>query len=267
MVIDTHAHIGTILKFNMTKEMLLESMDKYGVDYSLISNIEGAEFDNDQSPIPEKFQKSQKKINEAAIKLAREYPSKIGVLMWAKPSTEGCIKEFEDMISNNRDVVYGIKIHPYHSKIGFDSPKIEAYIKLAEKHGLPVVVHTDMGFESSPKKVYHMATKYPKVNFIMVHMGLGTDNREAIELISKLPNLYGDTTWVEPENALKMIEKCGIDKLIFGTDNPIDGVNTYSNKFYQTYLNDFKNKLSSINYDKLFYKNAVKLFKLPVIDS
>ena len=267
MVIDTHAHIGNILKFNMTKEILLKSMDKYGIDYSLISNIEGAEFDNDQNPIPEKFQKSQKEINEAAIKFAREYPNKIGVLMWAKPSTEGCIKEFEDMIINNRDVVYGIKIHPYHSKIEFDSPKVEDYIKLAEKYSLPVAVHTAMSFESSPKKVYNMAVKYPNVNFIMVHMGLGTDNQEAIELISKLPNLYGDTTWVKPENALKMIEKCGIDKLIFGTDNPIDGVDTCSNKFYETYLNYFKNNLSSMDYDKLLYKNALKLFNLSIIDS
>lgn len=248
----------------MPKEMLLESMDKYNIDYSLISNIEGAEFDNDQNLIPKEIQHSQKEINEAAIKLAKDYPTKIGVLMWARPSVEGCTKEFEKMIIDNKDVVYGIKIHPYHSKISFDSAEVEEYIKLAERYDLPVVVHTDMGFESSPQKVYNMAIKYPKVNFVMVHMGLGTDNEEAIELISKLSNLYGDTTWVNPENSLNMIKKCGIDKLLFGTDSPIDGVDTYANDFYQTYFNDFKNELSFEDYDKLIYKNAVKLFKLPI---
>jgi hypothetical protein len=126
-------------------------MDKYNIDYSLISNIEGVEFDNDQNLIPKEFQHSQKEINEVAI-----------------------------------------------------------------------------------------------------------------ELISKLPNLYGDTTWVKPENSLKMIKKCGIDKLLFGTDSPIDRIYTYDNQFYQTYFNDFKNELSSEDYDKLIYKNAVKLFKLPI---
>lgn len=264
MIIDTHAHIGTIIKFHMPKEMLIESMDKYNIDYSLISNIEGAEFDTNQNIISKKIQHSQKEINEAAIKLAKIYPSRIGVLMWSRPSMEGCTKEFEKMIIDNNDVVYGIKIHPYHSKISFDSPEVEGYIKLAERYDLPVVVHTDMGFESSPQKVYNMAIKYPKVNFVMVHMGLGTDNEEAIELISKLPNLFGDTTWVNPENSLRMIKKCGIDKLLFGTDSPIDGVDTYANQFYQTYFNEFKNELSIEDYDKLIYKNAVKLFKLPV---
>lgn len=264
MIIDTHVHIGEILKFNMSKTILLESIDKYRIDYSLISNIEGVEFDNDQNPIPKEYQHSQKEINETSIKLAREYQSRIGVLMWTKPSTEGCTKEFEEIIVKNKDVVYGIKIHPYHSKINFDSPEIEEYIKLAEKYDLPVTVHTDMGIESSPQKVYDVAIKYPKVNLVMVHMGLGSNNEEAIELISKLPNLYGDTSWVDPANSLRMIEKCGIDKLVFGTDSPIDGVDTYANKFYQTYFKDFKYKLSDEQYSKLMYKNAIKLFKLPI---
>lgn len=264
MIIDTHVHIGTIAKFNMPKEMLLESINKYGIDYVLVSNIEGAEFDDNQNPIPKEFQHSQKEINEEAIELARNHPNRIGVLMWARPSAEGCTKEFEEIIAKNRDVVYGIKIHPYHSKSSFESIEIERYIKLAEKYDLPIVVHTATDFESSPQRVYNMAVKYPKVNFVMVHMGLGTDNEEAIELISKLPNLYGDTTWVKPENSLKMIRKCGIDKLLFGTDSPIDGVDTYTHEFYKTYFNDFKNELISLDYDKLVCENAIKLFKLPI---
>lgn len=54
-----------------------------------------------------------------------------------------------------------------------------------------------------------MAEKYKNVNFIMGHMGLETDNKEAIELIGKLPNLYGDTAWIDPEHVIKMIRKYG----------------------------------------------------------
>ncbi|MDP4143994.1 MAG: amidohydrolase family protein [Bacillota bacterium] len=264
MIIDTHAHIGKVDKFNMPEEILIESMNKYNIDYCLVSNIEGIEFDNDQKPIPVELQRSQKEINKAAINFAKDYPTRIGVLLWAKTSTEGCTKEFENMIISNRGVVYGIKFHPYHANTPFDSLKVEEYIKLAEKYDLTVVVHTAASSESSPREVYNMAIKHPGINFVMVHMGLGTDNEEAIELISKLPNLYGDTTWVKPKNSLKMIKKCGIDKLLLGTDSPIDGVDTYANQFYQTYFNNFKNVLSPEDYSKLMYKNAVRLFKLPV---
>ena len=60
----------------------------------------------------------------------------------------------------------------------------------------------------------------------MVHLGLGTDHELAIKLISKLPNLYGDTTWVNAKDTLKAIKVCGVDKIMFGSDNPIDGLET-----------------------------------------
>jgi predicted TIM-barrel fold metal-dependent hydrolase len=93
-------------------------------------------------------------------------------------------------------------------------------------------------------------------------MGLVTDNLEAIELISKLPNLYGDTTWVKPENVLLAIEKCGTDKILFGTDNPIDGIDTLGKPNYQEIINNFKTILSETEYENLMYKNAQKVFKI-----
>ena len=39
MIIDTHAHIGTLPPFDMTIEQVLYSMDKYGIDFTILSNI------------------------------------------------------------------------------------------------------------------------------------------------------------------------------------------------------------------------------------
>ena len=47
MIIDCHTHIGKILTFDMPETMLLDSMDKYHIDFALVSNIEGAEFDEE----------------------------------------------------------------------------------------------------------------------------------------------------------------------------------------------------------------------------
>ena len=45
MIIDTHAHIGALPPFfDMTTEQVLRSMDKYGVDFTLVSSIEAATF-------------------------------------------------------------------------------------------------------------------------------------------------------------------------------------------------------------------------------
>jgi len=103
-------------------------------------------------------------------------------------------------------------------------------------------------------------------------MGLGTDNEKAIELIAKLPNLYGDTAWVRPEKVLRAIKICGSHKILFGTDNPINGVDTYDDdNFYNFYFNDMKNILSKEDYEKFIFKNALKLSNIklfvPIVQS
>jgi predicted TIM-barrel fold metal-dependent hydrolase len=261
MIIDTHVHIGKILKFDMPKEMVLASMEKYKIDYSLVSTINSSEVDFNQILIPKELQRGQVEANQEVINFANNNKSKIGVLLWGKPNTEGVTKDFEQLIIDNRDIVYGIKIHPFHSKVSFDDKRVEEYIKLAEKYKLTMVSHTAGDECSKPQKVYNMALKYPNVKFVMVHMGLETDNKEAINLIAKLPNLYGDTTWVDPKNAIKMINLCGEDKLMFGTDNPIDGIDTYAHPTScSVYLNEFKDMVSNEVYEKVMYKNAKKVF-------
>jgi len=263
MVIDSHVHIGKVLNFNMPEEMVLASMEKYGIDFSLVSNVEASEVDHDQKLIPKELQFDQIELNKKTIEFAKKNPKKIGALLWIKPLTDSCTKEFEELIIKNRELVYGIKVHPYHSKTAFNSREVEKYIELARKYSLPVVTHTANDYDSNPELVYEVALKNPDINFVMVHMGLGTDNEKAIELISKLPNLYGDITWVAPEKALKAIKVCGSHKILFGTDSPINGLDTYDDdNFYNFYFRDIKNILSKEDYEKLMLKNALKLFNI-----
>ena len=78
----------------------------------------------------------------------------------------------------------------------------------------------------------------------MAHMGLGSDNSKAIKLISSLPNLYGDTAWVPIKSAISLIKNSSSEKLFFGSDNPIDGKDTYlhnktgDRSLYQEYFNE-----------------------------
>lgn len=269
MIIDTHVHFGEMLNFSMPEEAVLYSMKKYGISYGIVSNCEAAEVDHEQKPVPKELQHSQDECIEKTILFAKKHPDKIGAALWCKPLTEGATAGFEKMLSENLDVVLAVKVHPFHSKIPFDSPEVEAYIKLAQKYGLPVITHTGNGDEDSCLRVFHMAQKYPDVAFVMAHMGLGTDNLEAIELLSKQPNLYGDTTWVPIKSTLLAIKKCGSEKILFGSDNPIDGKDTYfcnrngERSLYQQYFNEFKNMVSKEDYENIFFKNAMRVFKIP----
>ena len=42
MIINTHVHICNMLNFVMTEEMVIEMMDKYHIDYCVVSNMDSA---------------------------------------------------------------------------------------------------------------------------------------------------------------------------------------------------------------------------------
>ena len=42
MIIDTHVHIGKMINFDLKEEDVLYSMERYGIDFSLVSDIEAA---------------------------------------------------------------------------------------------------------------------------------------------------------------------------------------------------------------------------------
>lgn len=275
MIIDTHAHIGKVLHFDMTTEQILYSMDRYGIDFTLFSNIEAVENDPEGNPVPPAYQKPQNEVLRASITEARKTPQKLGVLAWMKCRQEQPDAEFERMIAENRDVVYGIKLHPFHSRTAPDSERLEPVYELARRYDLPVVSHTGGCEEARSIHLYNAAKAHPDLDFVMVHMDLGTDNREAIRLLGQLPNLYGDTTWVPVASTLEAIRRWGSEKLLFGTDNPIDGKDTLlhngfgERSLYQEYFNEFKAQVAPEDYANIMYRNAQRLFgvRLPKTDN
>lgn len=271
MIIDAHVHIGTLGDFYMPPEMLLESMDKYEIDYCLVSNIDAQEFDGNLQPIPAKKQKDQVTILKDTLDFAKKNSHRIGVLVWIKPYGEVVTEELENLIAENTDIIFGLKVHPFSSKTAMDDPKMEPYIELARKFHFPIVAHTGGCEEAEPIHMWNVAKKNPDINFIMAHMGLGSDNKEAIRLLSSLPNLYGDTAWVSTESTIQAMKEAGSHKMLFGSDNPIDGVDTYHNNpkgeisVYQAYFHELEDKMGTEEYEKLMFRNTLRMFpKIPI---
>ena len=262
MIIDAHVHIGCFGKYDMKPQYVIDSMKRYGIDYSLLSPITGVEFGQDHVPLPDDWKYDQVTANAEAIEFAVQNEGMIGILPWCRPAAEGFNDDFAELVDRGGKYIKGLKFHPYHSMLPITAPQVEPYLAFAAGRGLPVLVHSADDEFSQPKFVYEAAKAHPQINFIMAHMGLITDNNEAIELIGSLPNLYGDTAWVRPESGLKLIRKYGAHKLLFGTDNPIDGPDTYDHPFYRVYLGGFRDMVTPDEYELLMHGNAERLFDL-----
>lgn len=252
----------------MSEEDVIGSMDRYGIDFSLVSSIEAVEFDHNGQPVPKELQRSQNEVFADTLAFARRYPDRIGAMPWMKLYTETPDQEFIRMLEENRELVYGIKLHPFHSRVAPDDPRAECIYEIARAYHLPVVSHTGGCEEARSIHLYHAAVKHPDIDFVMVHMDLGTDNSEAIELLGQADNLYGDTTWVSVKSTLKAIEKWGSGKILFGSDNPVDGADTYlhnktgDRSLYQEYFNELRAMISPWDYENIMYRNAARLFHI-----
>lgn len=269
MRIDTHVHIGgEMVGFQMSEAMVLAAMEKYQIDYALVSNGDAVEVNHEQVLIPRELQISQEAALERVLKFARSNPKKIGVGVWVKPLQEKITPELEKLIQDNLDIIYAIKLHPFHSNISPADERTIPYLELADKYKLAVVSHTGGCEAAEPVHVFEAAKMFPEVPFVMVHMGLGSDNKVALDLLGKADNLYGDTAWVPMETTIEAIRRYGSKKMMFGSDTPIDGVDTYfcnpkgERSMYQDYFHVLPEKISKEGYEDLMWRNAVEVFKL-----
>ena len=266
-IIDTHIHIGgENVGFHMNEEMVLAAMDKYDISHALVSNCDAAEMDHQQNLL--RLQISQEDALTRTLEFSRMNPGKIGVAPWVKPYLQGLTPELTDMIKANLDVIKAIKLHPFHSNMLPTDKRMLPYLELAAELGLPVVSHTGGCEAAEPVHLYEAAKMFPNIPFVMVHMGLGSDNKLALDFLGKADNLYGDTTWVPMGTTIEAIKRYGAEKMVFGTDAPIDGVDTYlcnpkgDRSIYQDYLNVLPELISNEAYEKLMYKNAERIFRI-----
>lgn len=272
MIIDTHVHIGGETNgFHMNEEMVLTAMERYDIDFCVVSNGDAGEMSHKQQLFPLEQQISQEDALARTLAFAKKHPGKIGVAPWIKPYLQGFTPELEQMIRENAQWICAIKLHPFHSNVSPTDERVLPYLELAEKLQLPIVSHTGGCEAAEPIHLYEAARMFPNVNFVMVHMGLESDHKVALDLLGKADNLYGDTTWVSMDTTIEAIKRYGSKRMVFGSDMPIDGIDTYlcnpkgDRSIYQDYFHVLPDKISAEAYEDLMWRNAVSLFHLEKI--
>ena len=123
----------------------------------------------------------------------------------------------------------GIKLHPDYQNFYIDSPESIKILKLCEKYGLLVVLHTghDHGCapprHCTPERLSHLTDELSCANIICAHMGGWKMWEEAEEYIIGKPFMI-DTSFalhlMDNKTASRFVNKHGAGKVLFGTDWP-----------------------------------------------
>ena len=79
------------------------------------------------------------------------------------------ISRIDDLFSRNYYV--GFKMHNNHWSIPVTDPRFEPVWKYADKHRLPILLHTWDDKYDAPKMLTDIVARYPNAMFILGHSG------------------------------------------------------------------------------------------------
>lgn len=207
-IIDSHAHIGTYDPWDCPVDRLLRFMDTNGIEKAIVGHLKG----NVQGAFS---------FSEACSAI-ENHKERFSLMLWVAPRAND-LTAAQNAAASCTDRIACIKVHPATAGIPLGDPAYESYLALCQAYGFPFVAHTESDGYSNIDGLARMAKMHPEVSFIAVHMELRTNHQYAMEQIAAIPNLYGDTTFVSPEDVVKAVSICGADKLLFGTDAPVFG--------------------------------------------
>jgi hypothetical protein len=160
-------------------------------------------------------------------------------------------------------------------------PAYRAVYRLAQKYDVPVVFHTGDTYAkdaklkySDPLTIDEVAVDFPKVTFVIAHMG-NPWTKSAAEVAYKNDNVYIEASAMLIGN-LKNYSDAALDrfmidlihwefefienpeKFMYGTDWPLTGM--------KDYFEAYKRAIPREHWCKVFYENAVKVFRLKELE-
>jgi predicted TIM-barrel fold metal-dependent hydrolase len=122
---------------------------------------------------------------------------------------------FEKAIKSGN--VKGLKLHPGDDLFDPDYIMVHPLLELAEKAKIPVVLHTGGG--AKPTMVGLAADRFPRVNFVLLHLG---DFHDHVFVAKKCENVFLETSQCLYLHriARQIVDKVGAHRVIWGSDVP-----------------------------------------------
>lgn len=165
--------------------------------------------------------------------VARQPDKLIGFLS-VDPTQQGWQREME--FGHQELGLRGIKLLPMYAGFSPDDPLLEPLWCYAEKHSMPVLLHTGTTFVAQaplaftlPRLIEPVAVRHPSVKIILAHLGHPYEG-ECVAVIRKHENVYADVSALHYRpfqlyQSLMLVQEYGVwHKLLFGTDYPFTTV-------------------------------------------
>ncbi len=224
MLLDINAYVGhwpfKRLQYN-TCDALLERMNKFGVDISAVSNLNGIFYKNTQSANEELYDE---------IKSNRHFRDRFFPFAVINPIYAGWKQDMDVCISKMG--MKGIRLYPkYHDYELTDPSCIEA-VKAARDRGLPVAFSLrmvdyrqrswmDIENEWELKDIVPIVREVPDAKYIILNIANGTRLSDDEEELFKDADIVFDTSGRAISKPGELLKRFGKNRFAFGTHSPV----------------------------------------------
>jgi len=246
MIIDIHVHYYKkwcgMVGLKITD--LIAKMDKSGIDMSILNSL-SALTEKDPSPGNKEIYNAVSLYPDRLVGMASVNPYHA---QYAEEELKRCLSTYE---------FKGLKLHPWIQGYPAHSEIVHNLIDICKEYNVPILFHSGTPPYTQVVQIAYIAKKFPDVVFILGHMGLTYQWKEAIEVATMYQNIFLETSGITYSFAIKeAIKKLGTGRIVFGTDSPFL-------ESAELEIMKIKNlKLSSDQWEMIMYKNAKELFNL-----
>jgi predicted TIM-barrel fold metal-dependent hydrolase len=219
------ANFDQVIEFCRSPKLFLNHLDSIGVDRAVLINYVAPELMGFTAG-----------VNQFVADYVKADPKRLIPCGSVHPRhTSNVQADMEEIV---RLGIRMIKIHPPHQLLYPNDylngvKELEVIYRVAEQHGIPVMVHTGTSIFpgarnkfGDPMYVDDVAVDFPKLKILLAHGGRPLWMDTAFFLVRRHPNVYLDTSGIPPKTLLKYFPRLEeiASRTLFGTDWPGPGV-------------------------------------------
>lgn len=267
-IIDAHAHV-------YPEAIAEKASENLGMFYNFTVHGKGTYNDIEQKAIKENADgffllcvatnaKQVEKVNTTIAELCKLSRSR-GFETYGFAGIHQDYENFEEEVERCKRLgLSGIKLHPDIQRADADCEKFLKLYEILEAKHMKLFLHAGDDRKeyqySSPEKIARVAKMFPDMQIVAAHLGgyKAWDDAEKY-LCGKYSNIWYDCSsalWaMSKEKAKYMIEACGYDRVMFGTDYPVCDIDEYMDLFMKIDLTEDQRK-------DILYNNAIKFINL-----
>jgi len=219
-IIDAHAHLGPsagyVLENQDEDDQILagkKAMDSLGMNLMVISGLHALLGD----PV---FG------NDFLAKKLRGHSSHFAAYVAFNPFyADELVGKFDSYFKN--PLFLGFKTLCSYWNVPITDKRFEPMWRYANRHCLPMLMHSWAANLDSPVMIDNLAKRYPNVSFLVGHSGGTCEGREEAEQMGKKhPNVYLEWcgSFCNTRSWLDTLDKVGPRKVVFGTDAMCHGI-------------------------------------------